>query len=121
MEPGDRSSLKESLQSNKLGRRLHTATIELGSPWQNGFAESFFSRLRDELLTIEEFMNMKDARWFAKRRLHEHNEERPHSSLGYRTPSQFASQLADSTTASATPQPPFHQPTAETVSQPVLS
>jgi hypothetical protein len=64
--------------------------IEPGAPWENGFAESFFSRLRDELLNVEEFMNLAEARWFARRRLHEHNEERPHSSLGYRTPSQFA-------------------------------
>jgi putative transposase len=100
---------------------LEMLYIEPGSPWENGFAESFFSRLRDELLNVEEFMNLTEARWFAKRRLHEHNEERPHSSLGYQTPSEFASQLAGSTTASATPQPPFHQPTAETVSQPILS
>ncbi len=66
---------------------LEMLYIEPGSPWENGFAESFFSRLRDELLNVEEFMNLAEARWFAKHRLHEHNEERPHSSLGYRTPS----------------------------------
>jgi len=100
---------------------LEMLYIEPGSPWENGFAESFFSRLRDELLNVEEFMNLAEARWFAQRRRHEHNEERPHSSLGYLTPAAFASQLADSTTASATPQPPFHQPTAESVTQPILS
>ena len=60
--------------------------IEPGSPWENGYAESFFSRLRDELLNCEEFANLAEARWFARRRKEEHNEERPHSSLGYQTP-----------------------------------
>ena len=67
--------------------------IELGSPWENGFAESFFSRLRDKLLNVEEFMNLAKARWFVRRRLDEHNWERPHSSLGYQTPSAFAAGL----------------------------
>jgi len=49
--------------------------------------------LRDELLNVEEFMNLAEARWFARRRLHEHNEERPHSSLGYRTPAEYAAGL----------------------------
>jgi len=78
---------------------LEMLYIEPGSPWENGFAESFFSRLRDELLNIEEFMNLKEARWFAKRRLYEHNEERPHSSLGYQTPSAFAAGLPASAPA----------------------
>ena len=78
---------------------LEMLYIEPGSPWENGFAESFFSRLRDELLNVEEFMNLAEARWFAKRRQHEHNEERPHSSLGYRTPSELASQCSASVRA----------------------
>jgi len=69
---------------------LEMLYVEPGSPWENGFAESFFSRLRDELLNCEEFENLAEARWFARRRLQEHNEERPHSSLGYQTPSTFA-------------------------------
>ena len=86
---------------------LEMLYIEPGSPWENGFAESFFSRLRDELLNVEEFMNLAEARWFAKHRLHEHNEERPHSSLGYRTPSEFAADLtsARARQTGATPTP----------------
>ena len=53
--------------------------VETGSPWENDFAESFFSRLRDELLNCEEFENLPEARWFARRRKEEHNKERPHS------------------------------------------
>lgn len=101
------------------GDGLSAATRGPGSPWENGFAESFFSRLRDELLNVEEFMNLKEARWFAKRRIVEHNEERPHSSLGYRTPSEFASQCVVSAPAPAAP--PLQQPTAEPSYQPLFS
>lgn len=73
---------------------LEMLYIEPGSPWENGFAESFFSRLRDELLNCEEFVNLAEARWFAKRRLEEHNQERPHSSLGYQTPAEFAAAVS---------------------------
>jgi transposase InsO family protein len=100
---------------------LEMLYIEPGSPWQNGFAESFFSRLRDELLNIEEFENLAEARWFAAHRQKEHNEERPHSSLGYRTPLEFASQCAASVRASATPQPSLQQHTAEPITQTLLS
>ena len=93
--------------------------VEPGSPWQNGFAESFFSRLRDELLNIVEFENLAEARWFAARRLKEHNEERPRSSLGYRTPSEFASQCAAS--VRATPPPSIQQHTAGPLTQTLLS
>jgi transposase InsO family protein len=100
--------------------------IEPGAPWENGFAESFFSRLRDELLNVEEFMNIAEARWFARRRLHEHNHERPHSSLGYQTPSQFSAACA----ASAPAAPALQQHTRREeededilspITQPVLS
>ena len=64
--------------------------IESGAPWENGFAESFFSRLRDELLSVEEFTTLAKARWFALRRLVKHNEERPNGGLSYQTPSAFA-------------------------------
>jgi transposase InsO family protein len=102
-----------------LGKQtgLEMLYIQPASPWENGFAESFFSRLRDELLNVEEFMNLAEARWFAKQRLHEHNEERPHSSLGYQTPSEFASQCAASVRAT----PSLQQHTAESLTQPVLS
>ncbi len=102
-----------------LGKQtdLEMLYIQPASPWENGFAESFFSRLRDELLNVEEFMNLAEARWFAKRRLHEHNEERPHSSLGYQTPSEFASQCAASVRAT----PSLQQHTAEPLTQTILS
>ena len=69
---------------------LEMLYIEPGAPWENGIAESFFSRLRDELLNVEEFLNLAEARWSAARYQAEHNAERPHSSLDYQTPAEFA-------------------------------
>jgi transposase InsO family protein len=87
---------------------LEMLYIEPGAPWENGYAESFFSRLRDELLNVEEFMTLSEARWFARRRLQEHNEERPHSSLGYQTPSAFAASCAATSAPAAPPLQPQH-------------
>ena len=89
--------------------------IEPGAPWENGFAESFFSRLRDELLNCEEFINLAEARWFARRRIEEHNHERPHSSLGYQTPAQFADGCANSCFATLNPRSHSRQPQEPTL------
>ena len=63
-----------------------TLYIEPGSPWENGYCESFNSNLRDEFLNGEIFYSMKELRVLAERwRIH-YNTVRPHSSLGYRTP-----------------------------------
>jgi putative transposase len=64
--------------------------IAPGAPWENGYAESFHSRLRDELLDAEEFGSLLEARVLADQWRHEYNHERPHSSLGYRAPAAFA-------------------------------
>ncbi|GIW83297.1 MAG: hypothetical protein KatS3mg105_5104 [Gemmatales bacterium] len=102
---------------------LEMLYIEPGAPWENGFAESFFSRLRDELLNVEEFTDLAEARWFARRRLHEHNHERPHSSLGYRTPSEFAAGCAAASAPAAPPLQPRHSREEEplSVTEPKLS
>jgi len=60
--------------------------IEPGSPWENGYAESFHSRLRDELLNAEVFTDVADARSHASSWRNEYNHHRPHSSLGYVPP-----------------------------------
>jgi transposase InsO family protein len=60
------------------------------SPWQNGYAESFHSKLRDELLDREEFACETHAQALARLWKEEYNTERPHSSLGYQTPAAFA-------------------------------
>ncbi len=69
---------------------VSTLYIEPGAPWENGDAESFHSRLRDELLDREEFTSLAEARAMAARWREEYNHRRPHSSLGYQTPAAFA-------------------------------
>jgi putative transposase len=61
-----------------------------GSPWQNGYAESFHSKVRDEFLNREDFENEPQARALGALWKEEYNTERPHSSLGYQTPAEFA-------------------------------
>ena len=74
--------------------RTGTAFIEPGSPWQNPYVESFHSRVRDELLDIEEFSCLAEARVVIGDWQEDYNHRRPHSSLGMRTPVVFAAQCA---------------------------
>jgi len=69
---------------------VQTLYIEPGAPWQNGYAESFNSRLRDELLSQEMFADVKEAASLADHWRNHYNHRRPHSSLGYMTPAAFA-------------------------------
>jgi len=71
---------------------IDTLYIEPGSPWENGYAESFHGRLRDELLNLEVFANLAEAKALAAHWRHEYNHVRPHSSLDYATPAAFAAQ-----------------------------
>ena len=69
--------------------QIKTIYIDPGSPWQNGYIESFHSRFRDECLGREMFLNLREARVvISDWRLH-YNQERPHSKLGYRSPNEF--------------------------------
>jgi transposase InsO family protein len=70
------------------GAGVETLYIEPGAPWENGYAESFNSKVRDELLNAEEFGSLVEARVLAKEWKREYNHVRPHSSLGYRTPAE---------------------------------
>lgn len=63
-----------------------TAYITPGSPWENGYIESFNSKLRDELLNGEIFYTLAEAQVVIERWRQEYNMVRPHSSLGYRPP-----------------------------------
>ena len=66
--------------------------IDPGSPWQNGFVESFHGKLRDEFLDAETFRNLKEAQVCLEAHRRFYNEVRPHSSLRYLTPNQFRQQ-----------------------------
>jgi transposase InsO family protein len=63
-----------------------TAFIEPGSPWENGYCESFNSKLRDELLNGELFYSLAEARIVIEGWPQYYNTQRPHSSLGYKPP-----------------------------------
>lgn len=84
---------------------IGTLYIAPGSPWENGFVESFHSRLRDELLNAEEFLDVQDARALARAWRSEYNHHRPHSSLDYVPPAMFAATLAGPPVGAA-PLPP---------------
>ena len=69
---------------------VETMYIAPGAPWQNGYAESFNSRLRDEFLNMNYFNTMAEAKELARRWKEHYNHKRLHSSLGYKTPAEFA-------------------------------
>ena len=63
-----------------------TAYIAPGSPWENGYVESFNARLRDELLNGEVFHSLREAQLVIESWRRHHNSVRPHASLGFRPP-----------------------------------
>jgi len=65
---------------------IETLFIEPGSPWENGYVESFNGKLRDELLNREIFTTLLEAKVLVENWRKEYNQIRPHSSLGYRPP-----------------------------------
>ena len=69
---------------------IKTLYIKPGSPWENGHIESFHDKLRDECLKRELFGSLAEARVIVEAWRVEYNEQRPHSSLGYQTPAEFA-------------------------------
>jgi transposase InsO family protein len=80
-----------------------TAYIEPGSPWENGYCESFNSKLRDELLNGEIFYSLAEARVVIETWRRHYNTERPHSSLGYRPPAPEVVQWPASPSGPASP------------------
>ena len=103
---------------------VKTLFIAKGSPWENGYVESFNSRFRDELLDRELFLSLADARWVVDRWRLDYNHHRPHSSLDYQTPAAFAARCAASAPerASATPQlsPPLQQHSGPLTQDPLI-
>ncbi len=100
---------------------VETLYVEPGAPWENGYAESFHSRLRDELTNREEFYNLAEAKHLAEAWRLEYNQRRPHSSLGYQTPAEFAAGCAAEGFATLSPQQHSRTPEPLPVTQPVLS
>jgi transposase InsO family protein len=83
---------------------VETLSIAPGSPWENGYAESFHSHLRDELLNAAVFADVREAKALAASWRHEYNHRRPHSWLGYTPPAAFA--------AACRQAPPLRRPPA---------
>lgn len=82
-------------------RQIELIHIQPGKPTQNPHVESFHGRLREECLAVSWFQNLFDARRKISAWRIEYNEERPHSSLGYRTPKEFATLLKAAEAGSA--------------------
>jgi putative transposase len=98
-----------------LGRvDVETLYIEPGSPWENGYAESFHSRLRDEFLAMEVFESLSAAKRLTRQWREDYNHQRPHSSLGYVTPTEFAARCAASVRAT----PSLQQHSGDYLTQP---
>jgi putative transposase len=76
--------------------RIKTIYIEPGSPWQNGFVESFHGRFRDECLNREQLWTLTEARVVVGDFRQKYNQVRPHSRLGYESPAVFAARSCPS-------------------------
>jgi len=74
---------------------INPSYIEPGKPWQNGFAESFHSRLRDEFLDGEVFTSAREAQVQLDAWRRDWNTQRLHSSLGYLTPQEYAARWGE--------------------------
>ena len=73
---------------------IETALIDPGKPWQNGATESFNGKFRDECLSLEWFRSRAEATVLIETWRQHFNEVRPHSSLGYMTPTEFVASIA---------------------------
>jgi putative transposase len=82
-------------------QKIATALIDPGKPWQNGVAESFNGKFRDECLSMEWFRSRAEAKVVIETWRRDYNEVRPHSSLGYLTPAAFAAALREPGAAAA--------------------
>ena len=93
--------IAQAIQDWLKPMNVETLYIEPGSPWQNGYAESFHSRFRDEFLAVEEFESLAAARRLTNAWKEDYNHVRPHGGLDYQTPAAFAAACVAS--APATP------------------
>ena len=95
-------------------RHVGTLFIEPGSPWENGYIESFNGKLRDECLNGELFLSLAEARYIVDRWRLDYNHHRPHSRLDWMTPAAFSAACREQSArpcvppGSATPHPPEH-------------
>jgi putative transposase len=115
--------VSKALLSWIVGQGIGTALIEPGKPWQNGVTESFNGKFRDECLSLEWFRSRAEAKVIIESWRRHYNAVRPHSSLGYLTPNEFAVQQTNAAPCHATGRVaavlgpsrpgPLHQPPRE--------
>jgi putative transposase len=86
--------VSKTLLSWIAAQGIGTALIEPGKPWQNGVAESFNGKFRDECLSLEWFRSRAEAKVLIEKWRQHYNEIRPHSSLDYLTPNEFVARAA---------------------------
>ena len=89
--------IAEALETWLKEHRVTTHHIDPGSPWQNAYGESFNDKLRAECLDLEVFETVEEAQRVLEAWRRHYNRERPHSSLGYRTPSEAKSAWSGTT------------------------
>jgi transposase InsO family protein len=89
---------------------VKTLFIEPGSPWENGYVESFNGKLRDELLNGEIFYTLLEAKVLIERWRQHYNTVRPHSALGYRPPAPAAIAVPSISCEGSAPTPPASSP-----------
>jgi transposase InsO family protein len=77
---------RQQYRARRIERREDRRYIKPGSPWENGYIESFNGKMRDELLNGEIFYSLKEAQILIEMWRKHYNTIRPHSSLDYRTP-----------------------------------
>ena len=87
--------VSKALLSWIVAQGIGTALIEPGKPWQNGVAESFNGKFRDECLSLEWFRSRAEAKVIIEAWRRHYNEVRPHMSLGYLTPNEFVARQAN--------------------------
>ena len=86
--------IARAVQNWLRAAKIETAYIAPGSPWENAYVESFNGKLRDELLDRELFASLAEAKLLAAQYRDEYNHHRAHSSLGYKTPAEFAATIS---------------------------
>ena len=95
-----RSDNRPEFASNAVKKWLEAADVKTlfvapGSPWENGYVESFNSKFREELLNRELFLHIDELRYVADRWRMDYNHYRPHSSLDYMAPAAFAASCVE--------------------------
>jgi len=88
--------IAELLQTQFKEKGVQTLHIAPGSPWENGFSESFIGKFRQEMLNVELFGSLIEAQVLIEQHRKHYNQQRPHASLDYMTPSEFSEKYKNS-------------------------